>query len=115
MGYESIVCGHAPGRSRWNGGGKRGVYETVRASTAENRPALHMTEKPMALMMALIADFTSPGETILDFYGGSGTTAVAALRLGRRCILVEREERHCETSAKRLAQGALDLFGEATA
>jgi hypothetical protein len=35
--------------------------------------------------------------------------------LGRRCILIEQAEHRCETAAKRLAQGALDLFGEATA
>jgi DNA modification methylase len=115
MGYESIVCGHARGRSRWNGGGKRGVYETVRASTCEGGPALHMTEKPMPLMSALVHDFTDPGETILDLFMGSGTTLVAAKRLGRKAIGIELEEKYCEIAAKRLAQGALDLFGEASA
>ena len=115
MGYESIVCSHQSGRSRWNGGGKRGVYETLRASTAEGRPALHMTEKPMPLMEALIADFTDSGDLILDPFAGSGTTAVAAKRLGRRCILIEKEEKYCEVAATRLQQGALDLFGAHTA
>lgn len=115
MGYESIVAAHAPGRSRWNGGGKRGVYETVRASTCEGGPALHMTEKPMPLMTALVHDFTDPGELILDPFGGSGTTAVAAKRLGRRCILIEREEKYCEIAARRLSQGALAIFGDNSA
>lgn len=110
MGYESIVAAHTPGRSRWNGGGKRGVYETVRASTCEHGPSLHMTEKPIPLMTALIHDFTDPGETILDPFAGSGTTAVAAKRLGRRCILIEKEEKYCAVAAKRLSQGALNLF-----
>jgi DNA modification methylase len=109
MGYESIVCAHAPGRSRWNGGGKRGVYETLRASTVESRPALHMTEKPLPLMSALISDFTDIGETILDPFAGSGTTAVAAKSLGRKCVCIEREEKHCATIAKRLQQEYLPL------
>jgi DNA modification methylase len=112
MGYESIVCAHAHGRSRWNGGGKRGVYETVRASTYEHGPALHMTEKPMPLMQALVHDFTDPGDTILDSFAGSGTTLLAAKSLGRKCIGIEREEKYCEVAAKRLRQGALDLFSE---
>jgi site-specific DNA-methyltransferase (adenine-specific) len=66
MGYESVVCAHAPGRSRWNGGGKRGVYESARASTIEGRPALHMTEKPLPLMESLVRDFTDEGELVCD-------------------------------------------------
>jgi site-specific DNA-methyltransferase (adenine-specific) len=112
MGYESIVCAHAKGRSRWNGGGKRGVYETVRASTCEGGPSLHMTEKPMPLMTALVHDFTDPGETILDPFAGSGTTLVAAKRLGRKAIGIEINEAYCEIAARRLSQGALNLFAE---
>jgi site-specific DNA-methyltransferase (adenine-specific) len=104
MGYESIVCAHAQGRSVWNGGGKRGVYETVRASTYENREALHMTEKPILLMTALVADFTDEGETILDPFAGSGTTGVAAKLNGRKAILIERDEKYCEVAAKRLRE-----------
>lgn len=104
MGYESIVCAHAAGRSRWNGGGKRGVYESVRASTYENRDALHMTEKPIPLMVQLVADFTDEGETILDPFAGSGTTGVAAKLNGRKAILIEREGKYCEVAAKRLRE-----------
>ena len=111
MGYESIVtCWAGEGRSRWNGGGRHGFYEHMTVKTGQ-----HQTAKPEGLMSELVALFTNPGELILDPFAGSGTTGVAAKRLGRRCILIEQNEAYCEVSAKRLSQGALALFDEATA
>lgn len=77
-------------------------------NTAEAR--WHPTQKPEWLLNQWLSIFSNPGDLILDPFAGSGTTAVAAKRLGRRCILIEREEKYCEIAAKRLAQGALDLF-----
>lgn len=109
---EAITVCHAPGRKRWNGGGKQGFYDTpiVLSRGGRNEARVHTTQKPEALMADLVADFTDPGDLILDPFAGSGTTAVAAKRLGRRCVLIEREEKYCEVAAKRLQQTALDLF-----
>lgn len=109
QGYECISaswCGD--GASRWNAGGKRGVYE---ANCNVGRHGGHPTEKPVALMEALLSDFTDVGAVVLDPFMGSGTTGVACLRTGRAFIGIERETRYFDIACKRIeaayAQGRL--------
>jgi site-specific DNA-methyltransferase (adenine-specific) len=106
QGWEAVAILHADvkGKMRWNGGGLPATWTHCKVA------GYHPTGKPEALLSEIVAQFTDPGDLILDPFGGSGTTAVAAKRLGRRCIVIEREEKYCEVAAKRLAQGALDLF-----
>jgi DNA modification methylase len=105
---DAVAIMHAEGKKRWNGGGHHAYWEHGVERVAREHP----TQKPESLMREIVTQFTDAGDLILDPFGGSGTTAVAAKRLGRRCIFVEREEKYCEIAAKRLSQGALDLFGE---
>ena len=103
MGYESIACAHAPGRSTWNGGGKHGVYKFMKQQPSDSHGGVeHPTRKPEALMDALVRDFTDPGDLILDPFAGSGTTGVAAIRLGRRFIGWERDPKYHAIAMKRL-------------
>jgi len=91
---EAIVCCHPKGRKRWNGGGKQGLYSVPTAIDRDRSgldSRIHTTQKPVALMEDLIRDFTMPGQTILDPFAGSGTTGVAAIRLGRGFIGFERD------------------------
>jgi DNA modification methylase len=110
VGFEPCTIAHAQGAMRWNGGGKQALW-TYCTAKGDARPD-HPCPKPEPLMLELVRQFTDPGETIMDPFAGSFTTLYAAKRLGRKAIGIEREERHCEGGAKRLAQGALDLFGE---
>ena len=55
------------------------------------RLRLHPNEKPVALLLKLVTLVSRPGASILDPFAGSGTTGVAALRLGRRFVGVERD------------------------
>jgi len=73
-----------------------------------NRSGGHPTEKPVPLMSWCIEQAGEP-QTILDPFGGSCTTAVAAKQLNRKCIIIEIEEKYCEIGAKRLSQEVLDL------
>jgi site-specific DNA-methyltransferase (adenine-specific) len=59
----------------------------------------------------VISCLTDTGGSILDIFGGTGTTGRAAKDLGRKCTMIEREERYCEIAAKRMAQEVFD-FGD---
>jgi len=69
----------------------------------------HPTQKPEAVMLWTLTQAPPDVRTILDPFMGSGTTLVAAKRLGKSCVGMEREERYCEIAAKRLQQEALPL------
>lgn len=99
MGYESMVFAHRKGRSRWNGGGRVGVFTHNKGGEQVG----HETTKPVPLMLELVELFTDPGELILDPFCGSGTTGVACLRLGRRFIGIERDPKYAAIARERLA------------
>lgn len=100
----AIMRGVARSKCRWNGGGRHAFFEHV---IAANSDRTHPTQKPEALMLELVTLFSDPGETILDPFMGSGTTLVAAKRIGRKSIGIELNEKYCEMAASRLAQGTL--------
>ncbi|HUO65116.1 MAG TPA: site-specific DNA-methyltransferase [Terriglobales bacterium] len=103
-GYESIAVAHQAGRTKWNGGGKHGVwaFSTNKGAGCWEHEARHPTQKPEALMEALVADFADPGDLILDPFAGNGTTGVAAIRLGRRFIGWERDAKWHAGAVRRL-------------
>ena len=61
------------------------------------------TQKPLAILSRIIRVHSNPGDAVLDFFAGSGTTGEAALRLGRRATLVDNNLQAIEVMARRLA------------
>lgn len=84
---------------------------------ANNEPrGDHPTQKPIGVMSWVIERVPQPAETILNPFMGSGTTGVAAVRMGRRFIGIEREPKYFDIACRRIedAQRQADLFiGEA--
>jgi len=64
---------------------------------------VHPTQKPVALMEYLIRTYTNPGETVLDFAMGSGTTGVACKNLGRAFIGIEMDADYFAIASARIA------------
>ena len=63
-----------------------------------------LTQKPLALLERIIECATNPGDIVADFFGGSGTTAIAASRLERSWILCDVSSVAIEISTKRLRE-----------
>jgi len=64
----------------------------------------HVTPKPVDLISNIIKHSSNEGYTVLDQFGGSGTTAIACIKNNRKFILIEKEEKYCEIAAKRIEQ-----------
>lgn len=90
-----------------SGGASRFFY-VAKAKSKERNPASglkndHPTVKPVALMEYLLTMLSTPtGGLVLDPFAGSGSTLLAAKRLGRPCVGIELTEHNCEIAVARL-------------
>ena len=75
-------------------------------SMRENTP--HPTQKPEKLLAKLILASSEPGDLILDPFLGSGSSAAAAKKLGRRFVGIEENGRYCAWALKRLELAETD-------
>jgi len=116
MGYESLIIHwHGEGRSKWNGGGKHGVFTHPKSDPGYGHGGLqneHPTKKPLRLMNELVRLFSNPNEVILDPFMGSGTTGVACIKTGRRFIGIEKDPKYFTAACERIqnAYNQPDMF-----
>ncbi len=75
-------------------------------SMSEN--TAHPTQKPEKLLAKLILCSSNPQETVFDPFGGSGSTAVTAKKLGRKFCTIEKEKKFCAWAQYRLEQAEKD-------
>jgi site-specific DNA-methyltransferase (adenine-specific) len=61
------------------------------------------TQKPLKLLERIVRVHSSPGDLVLDFFAGSGTTGIAAANLGRRFLLIDSSPAAITIMRKRLA------------
>ena len=84
-------------RQKWRGVVREGEENCSRSKK------LHPNQKPVALLTLILEKLAlAPGETVADPYMGSGSTAVAALRMGLRFIGCEVDRQHYEIARARL-------------
>lgn len=78
------------------------VWTMTAPRREEKAHGSHPTQKPVALLERIIEASTPEDALILDPFNGSGTTGVAALRLGRRYVGMDLDENYLALSKKRL-------------
>jgi len=86
-----------------NGGKQmKSVWRFTAPGGDEKRHGKHPTQKPLALVERCLLASTQPGDLVLDPFMGSGTTAVAAVRIGRKCVGVEMNMIYLNLAVNRL-------------
>jgi len=71
------------------------------SSSRSEELAMHPTVKPVALIADAIRDCSRRGELVLDCFGGSGSTLIAAEKTGRAARLIEYDPLYCDTIIRR--------------
>lgn len=96
---------HYADMKKENGGRQmKNVWRMPAPGAEEKRAGRHPTQKPLALIMRCLAASTNEDDLVLDPFCGSGSTAIAALRLGRRFEGCEIDAGYARLARRRIEQ-----------
>lgn len=106
LGRQDYQWKHEPCLYGWKDGASHNWYSdrcqtTILEFDKPTRSADHPTMKPVELFAYQIKNSTKKGETVLDLFGGSGTTIIACEQTGRTAYCMELDERYCDVIIKR--------------
>jgi len=71
-------------------------------ATDKQKSALHPTQKPLLLLEEIIKTYSNDGDVVLDSTAGSCTTAIAAINLKRKWLMIEKGDEEYEIGLKRI-------------
>jgi len=94
VGEEKAARGKLPTDTWWH---------TIVSPTGKEKTG-YPTQKPLGILRRIVAASSKPGDLVLDFFAGSGTTGAAALELGRRFLLVDNNEEAIQVMKERFAK-----------
>lgn len=93
VGPEKAKKGKTPTDSWWH---------TIVSPNGKEKTG-YPTQKPLGIINRLVRVHSNPGDLVMDFFAGSGTTGIAALAQGRNAILVDNNEQALEVMCERFA------------
>jgi len=73
----------------------------LQGNMADKEKRYHPTQKPVPLFVWCLLNYSKPGDLIIDPFCGSGTTALACHKTGRRFICIDREQKYIDIAQKR--------------
>ena len=122
MGRQDYQWKHEPCLYGWKGGDSHNWYGDRKQTTIIDfdRPTKsedHPTMKPVGLFGYQIQNSSKKGDSVLDTFGGSGTTLIACEQLGRKCYMMELDPKYCDVIRKRwwkFTQGTEEGWEEGT-
>ena len=85
-------------------------WHTIVTTNGRERTG-YPTQKPLGILKRIVAVHSDPGDIVLDFFAGSGTTGEAAALLGRDAVLVDDSPDAVKVMASRLAAWEPRLIG----
>ncbi len=91
VGPEKAARGKLPTDTWWH---------TIVSPTGKEKTG-YPTQKPLGILQRIVRASSNPGNLVLDFFAGSGTTGVAALELGRRFLLIDNNPQAIRVMARR--------------
>ncbi len=91
VGKEKAARGKLPTDTWWH---------TIVATNSKEKTG-YPTQKPLAILRRIVQASSNPGDTVLDFFAGSGTTGAVCLELGRNFVLVDNNPQAMEVMAER--------------
>ena len=106
MGRQDYQWRHEPILYGWKeGAGHYFINDRKQSTVLEfdkpTRNAEHPTMKPIDLLVYLIKNSSKENDLILDLFGGSGSTLIAAEQVKRRCYTMELDPKYCDVIIKR--------------
>ena len=97
VGPEKAAKGKLPTDTWWH---------TIVSPTGKEKTG-YPTQKPLGILRRIIQASSNPGDMVLDFFAGSGTTGAAAAELGRRFLMIDANPESIDVMKKRFS--ALDV------
>lgn len=70
----------------------------------ELKDRVHPTQKPVGLCSEVIVDFSKEKQSVMDLYGGSGSTLIACEKTNRKCFMMELDPKYCDVIVTRWEQ-----------
>jgi len=102
--HEWCFYGWREGAAHWFNPDYNNVRDVWEVAKVPPQAMVHLTEKPVELAARALTYSSRPGETVLDLFGGSGSTLIAAEKLGCRARLMEIDPHYCDVIVRRWEQ-----------